>query len=119
MRTIVYCAFICGLILVSCNNDKNTIPECNVENPLEELAWLKDVKNSLTNCTVQTSIIQGKYKGKSVFYTMTSDPLANSAFHIILWDCNGNTVKEYKTGENNVFYNEVEFSKNLFTCTKQ
>jgi hypothetical protein len=121
MRKILYCIFISGLILVSCDkdNDKSSISECNVENPIEELDWLKEVKNSLTNCTCQTSILQGLYDSKTVFYIMVTDPLCNSVFQIILWDCKGDIVKEYKPGDNDIFSSEVEFVKSIYTCTNK
>ena len=118
MRKTFYCIFICGLILISCEKSENSIPECNVVNPLEELDWLKDVKNSLTNCTCQISILQGKYREKTVFYIMNTDPVCNSVFHVVLWDCNGDVVKEYKPGQNDIFSSEVELVDNIYTCTE-
>jgi hypothetical protein len=117
MRKIFYFTFILGLILLSCEKNENTIPECNVNNPLEELDWLKDVKNSLTNCTCQISILQGKYREKTVFYIMNTDPVCNSVFHVVLWDCNGDVVKEYKPGQFDTYSKEVELIDNIYTCT--
>lgn len=118
MRKILSCIFICGLILLSCEKSENSIPACNVENPMAELDWLKEVKNSFTNCTCQFSILQGKYKERTVFYIMNTDPVCNSVFHVVLWDCNGNVVKEYKPGQNDIFASEVELVENLYTCTE-
>ncbi len=118
MRTILYFIFICGFVLAGCEKSKDTIPECNVDNPIEELTWLKDVKDALTNCTCQISIFQGKYEGKTVFYLMDNDPLCNSVFHVVLWDCNGEVVREYKPGENDTFFSEVELVYNLYTCSE-
>jgi|WetSurSiteA1Bulk_404760.scaffolds.fasta_scaffold32153_2 hypothetical protein len=117
MRKIFYCIYICGLILFGCEKNENTIPECNVENPLEELDWLKEVKNSLTNCTCQISILQGNYREKTVFYIMNTDPVCNSVFHVVLWDCNGDVVKEYKPGQFDAYSKEVELIDNIYTCT--
>jgi len=118
MRKILYWILISGFILAGCDKDKDTIPDCNIENPLEELEWLKDVKNSLTNCSCQISIFQGKYKEKTVYYLMLNDPLCNSVFHVVLWDCNGDVVREYKPGENDLFFSEVETVNNLYTCSE-
>jgi hypothetical protein len=118
MRNILCCLFVYGLILISCEKNEYTIPECNVENPLEELNWLKDIKNSLTNCTCQISILQGKYREKTVFYIMNTDPVCNSVFHVVLWDCNGDVLKEYKPGQNDAFSSEVELIDNIYTCTE-
>jgi hypothetical protein len=118
MRKILRCIFICGFILAGCDKDKDNIHDCSTENPLEELGWLKDVKNSLTNCTCQISIFQGKYEEKTVYYLMMNDPLCNSVFHVVLWDCNGDIVKDYKPGENDMFFSEVELVNNIYTCTE-
>jgi hypothetical protein len=125
MRLILYYAFISAIILIGCDKDKNSIadnkqkiPACNVVNPIEDLDWLKELKNSFTNCTCQVSILQGKYQENTVFYYMVTDPLCNSVFQVTLWDCNGDMVKEYKPGENDIFYSEVELVCTLYTCTK-
>jgi hypothetical protein len=117
MNNIFFCLLITGIILTSCKKDNNTLPECNVEDPIEEFDWLKEVKNSFTNCSCWISILQGRYKGGTVYYTMITDPVCNSVFEVTLWDCNGNIVREYKTGENEIFGNEVELVRNLYTCT--
>jgi hypothetical protein len=116
MKKILFYVSVCALILVSCKNNENPIPECSVENPLEELEWLKEIKNSLNNCTCQISILQGKYRESTVFYLMITDPLCNSVFQVTLWDCNGNVVKEYKSEDADVFSSEVELINNIYTC---
>jgi len=116
MRTGIFFFFIIILILANCNREKEDKAICDVVNPLEELDWLADIKNSMTNCTCDESILQGKYKDITVFYIMITDPLCNSVFHVILWDCNGNIVKEYKPGENDLFFKEVELADNIYTC---
>ena len=118
IKPILYFNFIFVMIFSCCEKDENTIPECNIENPIEELSWLNDVKNSLTNCTCAISIIQGEYKKKTVFYTMITDPVCNSVFNVILWDCNGQVIKEYKMGDNEAFFNEVEIVEVLYTCSE-
>jgi hypothetical protein len=118
MKHIIVFFLICGLVIISCEKSENSIPECKVENPIEELTWLIDVKNSITNCTCQISILQGTYKEKIVFFMMNTDPVCNSVFHVTLWDCNGNVVKEYKPGEFDDYSNEVKSLKNIYTCSE-
>ena len=116
MRKFFYYILVCALFLISCEKSENSIPECKVENPMEELSWLKDVKNSITNCTCQISILQGKFREKTVFYVMNTDPLCNSVFHVVLWDCNGDIVKEYKPGQFDTYSKEVKSIENIYTC---
>jgi hypothetical protein len=117
MLKIICNIFVCALF-ISCEKSENSIPECKVANPIEDLTWLSDVKNSLTNCTCQISILQGKYKERTVFFIMNTDPLCNSVFHVILWDCNGNIVKEYKPGEFDNYSKEVKSLINIYTCSE-
>jgi hypothetical protein len=120
MKQIFYCYFFFGVFFLGCDNnkDKNTIPDCKTDNPIEELDWLKDIKGSYSNCTCQISILQGKYKEKTVFYEMMTDPVCDGVFNVTLWDCNGDVVKEYKENDFSVFTDEVEFVKNLYTCSE-
>ncbi len=107
--------FLLAIIISSCS-DEESIPECNVENPMEELEWLKDVKNSIDNCTCQVSIIQGRYKGSTVYYQLMNDPYCNSIFGTVLWDCNGSVVKTYGQNDLNAFGKEVEHEETLHVC---
>jgi len=117
MRKLLYFLFLLVLVHSNCSKDNTNIPDCTFENPIEELNWLKQVKNSLTNCSCQTSIIQGKFREETVFYTRMDDPACNSIFNVTLWDCNGDVVKEYKFGDSEVFYKEVDYVRNLYTCS--
>lgn len=76
----MYWILISGFILAGCDKDKDAIPECNVENPIEELSWLKDVKNSLTNCSCQISM--GMQSGSTnpermIFFFSEAEPVNN------------------------------------------
>jgi len=118
MRSGIYIFFLFIFILAGCKKDEENEVKCDVSNPLAELPWLVDIKNSMTNCTCDESILQGEYKDMTVFYVMMNDPLCNSVFHVVLWDCNGNFVKEYKPGENDLFFEEVELVDNIYTCSE-
>ncbi len=104
------------VLLFSCEKNDNT---CNCNDPLKDLAWLKEIKISLADCVCQQSIMQGKYQEKTVFYIANTDPVGNSIFDVVLWDCNGNVVKEYKDDQQDVFRSEVESAYKIFTCSKK
>ena len=118
MKYILNYIFIFGIILTSCNKDENTIPECDVENPLEELEWLKEMKDTCKSSgnICHTIIIHGLYKDESVYYTNLIGALCDPPFNIFLRDCNGDTIKKYKIGDNQKFQEEVEFVEILHTC---
>ena len=104
--------FIVLIFLLSCEKNDNT---CNCNDPLKDLAWLKELKNSLTNCSCEMSIIQATYNKQTVFYQAMTDPLCDGIFPIVLLDCNGATVKSYESA-NQVTGNEISDRKTLYRC---
>jgi hypothetical protein len=104
--------FIVLIFLLSCEKNDNT---CNCNDPLKDLAWLKELKNSLTNCSCEMSIIQATYNKQTVFYQAMTDPLCDGIFPIVLLDCNGATVKSYESA-NQVTDNEISDRKTLYRC---
>ena len=101
------------VLLLSCEKDHKT---CNCNDPLKDLAWLQALKTSLTNCSCEMSIIQAAYNNQTVFYTAMTDPLCNSNFQTyILFDCNGNTVKTYQSGDQ-AMDGKVTNPKVLYRC---
>lgn len=74
VRNWVVCCIIFLAVFSSCSNDDDT-STCNVENPLEELSWLNDWVNSLTDD--YEYIRTAKYLGNDVFYNVNCDPLVN------------------------------------------
>lgn len=113
MNRIIFFLTIVGFLL-SCQKDKSL--NNTLSDPLNELEWLKDVKESLNNCSCQISILQGTYQNQTVFFILMNDPLCNGAQNIILMNNEGNVVKEYHNDEINEYYNEVEITKTLYVC---
>jgi hypothetical protein len=116
MKHILAYFFIFGIVFIGCDKDEKTLPDCDFDNPIEDLGWLKEVKNSLNNCTCQISIFQAQYAGKTVFYQLMNDPACNSVFGVELWDCNGDIVKEYKRGDQDIFASEVVSGEIIYSC---
>jgi hypothetical protein len=104
--------FIFINLIISCEKYDNT---CNCENPLEDIAWLKELKNSMTNCYCERSIFQATYNKQTVFYTVMTDPVCDGVINISLADCNGNILKTY-TALDETFTNEVTERKVLYRC---
>ena len=107
-------ALILLLIVISCRKDNNT---CGCKDPLTDLSWLSELKNSITNCTCEVSIFQATYKKETVFYTIMSDPLCNSNANIAIADCKGTILKIY-TSAAGEFSDEVSDRKLLYKCQK-
>jgi hypothetical protein len=99
-------------LLLSCEKNDNT---CNCNDPLKELAWLQEVKTSLTNCFCEMSIIQATYNKQTVFYTAMTDPLCDGLYSIVLRDCQGYTIKLYESLYQ-VKDNEISDIRALYRC---
>jgi hypothetical protein len=85
------------IFLLSCEKDDNT---CNSNDPLKDLAWLHELTTTFTNCSCEMSIIQATYNRQTVFYTAMTDPLCNGNIQTyVLFDCTGNAVKSYQSGD--------------------
>jgi hypothetical protein len=105
--------FIAFILIMSCEKHDNT---CDCDDPLEDLAWLNELKSSFTNCTCQMSIIQATYNKQTVFYSIMNDPECDGYDQIVLLDCNGNSIKVYEPPIGDTFNNEVTARKVLYTC---
>jgi hypothetical protein len=105
--------FLFIILFFSCEKYDNT---CDCKDPLEDLAWLKELKNSMTNCSCRLSIIQATYHKQTVFYSIMNDPLCNSLGAIILWDCNGNSITSYEPPIGETLSSEVKDTKVIYTC---
>ncbi len=105
--------FVVIVLTMSCENNDNT---CDCNDPLEDLAWLNELKSSFTNCTCQMAIFQATYNNQTVFYAIMNDPLCNSNGSTVLLDCSGNSIKVYESPLGDTFSNEVTDRKELYTC---
>ena len=91
----------------SCDASKNDTSKCEVQNPLEDLAWLKELKESLKDSNLEKTIYQASYKKETVFYLMITDPRVRLAFGVTLWNCEGKVIREFKSGEYKEFDTQV------------
>ncbi|MCZ4695799.1 hypothetical protein DWB61_14015 [Ancylomarina euxinus] len=96
---IITSVLILFLGFSSCDASKNVTSKCEVQNPLEDVAWLKELKESLKDSDVGKTIYQASYKNETVFYVMITDPRVRLAFGVTLWDCEGKVIREFKSGE--------------------
>lgn len=83
--------FLSSAFLFGCADGENPT-SCGVENPLEDLAWLKqDIENAADPRTSEYSfLMQATYRGQTVFFFGFCNPLWNYA--AIIKDCQGNQV---------------------------
>lgn len=108
---------ILSVLIVNCSKDEKTpVTDCNTENPIEELGWLRELKDTLTNCTCQISIIQGTYRNQPVFYLALTDPLCNGISIPTLFNCEGKPIKKYTADDFQNFSREVTLDSVLYSC---
>ncbi|WP_320052180.1 hypothetical protein [uncultured Acetobacteroides sp.] len=109
--------FILAFLFMGCaKNAIVTTNACNSANPIEEVDWLKAMKNSLTNCSCEMSIIQGTYNNQTVFFTMITDPLCNSVNMPTLYSCEGKVVRVFNETDYREFNDKVTTVKVLYRC---
>jgi hypothetical protein len=104
--------FIAVWLAVSCEKNEKI---CNCDNPVEDLPWLKELKNSFTNCACQISIVQATWDKQPVFYSIMNDPLCNGSQEILLFDCSGALLKSFSMTDDS-FRTEVTNRKILYVC---
>ncbi|MDD2307548.1 MAG: hypothetical protein PHP53_22785 [Prolixibacteraceae bacterium] len=113
----IFILLITIFVVASCGKDENTNKSvCNLTDPIEELSWLKEMKNTMTNCSCEMSIVQANYNNQTVFYTMMTDPLCNGVQTIILYDCEGKIVKTIANSEISSYKAEETNMKVLYRC---
>ena len=107
--------FILSGIIISCTSNEMDIPICDVDNPIEELDWLKEIKGSIAYCSCETSIYQALYNGQTVFYIACQSYCCDMG-GLTLRDCAGNIVKEIRYIDPDYDKNKVTAVKTLYTC---
>jgi hypothetical protein len=78
-------------LLFSCQESEGP-KNCNVANPIEDLPWLKEgIKSTQElNLVDYFYLVQGKYKGATVFSFLNCCPFCKSVPQIL--DCEGNVI---------------------------
>jgi hypothetical protein len=113
--------FVCSsFLLVNCGKDeKVTVSACNSDNPMENIGWLKAMKDSLTDCSCEISIVQGTYLHRPVFFLALTDPLCDGILIPTLIDCYGKEVKTFTEADIRDFYHLVTIDTVLYRCKNQ
>lgn len=95
MKKIVFIVCL-SLIFLACSNSEefNSKSACGVDNPVEDLAWLKNkIKQMEQDDEVDyqySYIKQTSAEKRDIFIYANCDPLANSVF--IVYNCSGENI---------------------------
>lgn len=93
------------VFLISCKSD-DSLPSCSFENPIEDLAWLKQKIKNL-NSTNETIFNQATYDNKVIFIESSCCTTCN--FVSLVYDCTG---KQFAiVGEGGISSNDITDSK--------
>jgi len=99
MKRFINLSFITLLLMsfvyISCKKDQN----CNVSDPIEELAWLKESIDEVKH-DEYSYFMMAKYKKETVFYYGNCNPAINYVSYIL--NCNGEQL-----GYTNELYNDL------------
>ena len=91
--------FLIGIFLLGSCNEKDDPTPCGVENPTEDLAWLKSqIQGSQSGSLSEYAyLIQATYKGRTVFSWASCCPFCN--WVAVIQDCQGNVVEDASLNE--------------------
>lgn len=119
--------FFSIMSLISCSSDVNAITlaiaGCDVENPLEELDWLRaEIKRREQNRTEEMKycyIVQAIYNEQTIFIYEDCNPLVDKAPFIL--DCAGLNIgsvgeidfKNDQLTDRNIIYKPYDFTCNF------
>lgn len=83
--------------------------------------WLTSLKNSIRNCTCQTSLVRGTYDDQTVFYITITDPACNFTGTPILYNCEGEKIKEFTASlaDQQDLTDNLKFNRILYTCDRK
>ncbi len=86
---------LCLICLISCNNDNTFIGGCDLDNPRDELPWLKTRIDSMASSDspqiIYCYVVKGKYKNSTVFRFEDCNPVLAKV--IFTLNCDGNPIE--------------------------
>lgn len=108
------------LALVSCSDNDDIISACAVNNPAEDLEWLKaeiDRRNeNPTDDMKYCYIVQAQLNGQDVFIYEDCNPLINKAIFILNCDGIGINTEDNPTAFDQVENKIIIWKGSNFTC---
>lgn len=117
MKNIIKISLII-LVFSSCDKPLSETEKCNYSNPLEEIEWLIEMKNTFeTDQESNQKIIQYDYKNEKVFYIIHCDNCPDATTSVL--NCQKETICQFGgiAGMNTCpnFTNEASNKKVLYS----
>jgi uncharacterized lipoprotein YehR (DUF1307 family) len=92
LKSIFFITIIACFSLFSCEEKAQSSAVCGVENPLEDLVFLKEAKNTIDriDCAGKSTIIKYTYKSEIVFEINICSQIADG--QTLVYNCAGEIV---------------------------
>jgi hypothetical protein len=113
MKNVFILCLVVILFGCTCDDDSTTISACTSDDPITEISWLSDLKNSIDNCSCTTSVMKGTYESKTVYFVLINDPLCNIGGSIVLYNCTGEPIATVDVSQ---FGDHVKIGTILYSC---
>lgn len=88
------------LLFISCDSiDEETTNLCKVQNPIENLAWLKEIKKGMEKSATasRSSIVQYTYNNETIFVVNSCENCSNTISNV--YSCSGTVICKLKEAE--------------------
>lgn len=84
---------VCSALIFSCNDEERPAV-CGVENPVEDLAWIREAIEFSQSSGLAgfAYLVQGTYEGKTVFIMESCCPFCNII--TVVQDCRGEVIPD-------------------------
>ena len=114
MKNLFILIFAATLFSCNCEDDDDpAINACISSDAINEIPWLINLKNSIDNCSCQTSVMKGTYGLQTVYFVLMNDPLCNGIGTIDLFNCKGEPVGTIELAE---FAEQGKIDTVLYSC---
>jgi hypothetical protein len=103
---------------VSCNDECEDTKVCTLTGSIDDIPWIVELKESMTNCTCEVSIIKGTYNGETVIFIALTDPVCNGINAPTLYNCEGQEIRSFTNSEadQKELLNHVTRDSVLYRC---
>ncbi len=123
MKQIITLLAILPFVVLSCKSDDVNLNNiCNVENPVEDLAWLKEIITDIEQSSQSDEfyISQAVYEGKTVFIVGNCCASCNTVFPV--YNCEGEYINILGCTDEFITFNilnqdTVIWNSENFICT--
>jgi len=117
--SLVWPVMALSLFLTACEED-NKLP-CGKADPIRELEWVEEFTALVDeSCSsVQLSLFQAKYRRNTVYFLRVTDPRANVAFSVSLYNCEGLMIREFGSDDQEEFQKKVSQQEVIYRCESE